>query len=81
MYRHLVFRAWDRNGTAVVTENNDHVNGGTTASLGFSVNLGALTIDGILNQDFLASGPFFLSGVAEGLSTKVAATYAFGPQE
>ena len=68
-------------GLAVVDEANGHVPGAATASLGVGIALGDVMIDGVVNRDFLYSGPFFIGGVAEGINTQVSLTYAWGGEE
>ena len=47
------------------------------ATLGTSVTLGDLVIDGVLNQDLLYTGGYLLSGVPGVLSTQVSATWGW----
>jgi hypothetical protein len=52
-------------------------NGKAVISTGLSVNLGQITIDGVLNQDLLYSGPYFTNGVSEVLFSQVSATWGW----
>jgi hypothetical protein len=51
---------------------------GTKLTLGLSVNVGDITIDGALNQDLLFNGPFFTNGIPTQLFSQVSATWAWG---
>jgi hypothetical protein len=47
-------------------------------TVGSSLIIGDVVIDAIANQDFLFSGPFFVSGVPNGLNLAVSATMKWG---
>jgi len=50
----------------------------TTLSAGLSFVFGDITIDGVLNQDVLYTGTYFVSGVPASLNSQVSATWGWG---
>jgi hypothetical protein len=52
-------------------------NGAATLSTGLSLNIGQVTIDGVLNQDVLYTGTYLISGVPETLFGQVSATWGW----
>lgn len=48
-----------------------------TASFGTSLTFGNLTIDGVLDQSLLWTGPYFVTGSSSGLNTEVSATWSY----
>ncbi len=47
-------------------------------SMGVSLNLGDLTLDGVFNQGLLYTGPYFISGIPQAYSSQVALTWPWG---
>jgi len=71
----------DEYGNAGSMEKDTYWNSGssnTTISTGLSLNFGDITIDGVLNQDLLYTGTYFVSGIPAGLFSQVSATWAWG---
>lgn len=72
----------DQTNTGTSTTNKNTVSSSTGApaviSLGTSLILGDVVVDAIANQDFLYSGPYFISGVPNGLNLAVSATMKWG---
>lgn len=69
------------NGTLSTTNKNtvsSSTGSAAVISLGTSLILGDVVVDAIANQDFLYSGPYFVSGVANGLNLAVSATMKWG---
>jgi hypothetical protein len=50
----------------------------TTLTAGLSFIFGDITIDGVLNQDLLYTGTYFVSGVPASLNSQVSATWGWG---
>jgi hypothetical protein len=50
----------------------------STISTGVSLIFGDFTIDGVLNQDILYTGTYFVSGMSAALNTQVSATWGWG---
>jgi hypothetical protein len=48
------------------------------ASMGVSVTLGDIVIDGVMNQDLLYTGPYLVSGVPGALASQVSLTWPWG---
>lgn len=68
--------------TKVTTTNDAHA--GTAAdpnakaSMGVSLSLGDLTLDGVFNQGLLYTGPYFISGLPAAYSSQVSLTWPWG---
>jgi hypothetical protein len=63
--------------TKVVTTNDAPAANGK-ASMGTTITLGDITIDGVLNQDLLYTGTYLVSGVPGALSSQVSLTWPWG---
>jgi hypothetical protein len=50
----------------------------TTLSAGLSFIFGDITVDGVLNQDVLYTGTYFVSGMSAALNSQVSATWGWG---
>lgn len=48
------------------------------ASMGVSLSLGDLTLDGVFNQGLLYTGPYFISGIPAAYSSQVSLTWPWG---
>lgn len=64
-------------GASNQVKTNRSNNGAATVTTGLSLTFGDWVIDGVLNQDVLYTGTFFISGVAESLFSQVSATMSF----
>jgi len=49
-----------------------------TITIGDSITVGDIVIDGVMNQDMLFTGPYLVSGLPNGLNTMVSATWGWG---
>jgi hypothetical protein len=68
-------------GAAGATTKNVNTNSGspnTTITTGLSFIFGDITIDGVLNQDVLYTGSYFVSGIPAALFSQVSATWGWG---
>jgi hypothetical protein len=65
-------------GTTTKTTTTTSMAPTSTISTGISLIFGDVTIDGVLNQDVLYTGTYFVSGVPAGLNSQVSATWGWG---
>lgn len=83
-YSNTTVRETGASGATTKTTNTQSAHAGSftdpnaTASMGLSLTLGDITIDGVLNQDLLYTGTYLISGTPGAVSSQVSLTWPWG---